>query len=1453
MRATLIVLGLLLVLGAGLVYVASSGAGASARATVASQLSHALGREVHVRRLAGDPLRGIELDDVRIGPRPGEPGNFLTVPRIVLRFRPLPLLIDLLRGRGPTSSLSTIELDHPHLILARDAKAHWNFPEFPPPRQHGPGLAAFTGTIELREATVVFSDSWDKPTAFVAHFERVTGTISWERTPQLRLDLDAVHTDGRTPALIHVAGTVLPSAELADLTLTLRGASTAYWGWYVAPIDRLQWVGGTVDGELHVLLSRWGTETVGDYRGRLQLHEGRALLLPQRVALSEIEGPVVVDNTRAMTDGLTLTVERSPVWLRGEVTHVGGPRVDLAVRSDSLDLTTLRHLVSPATALQITGRAGGEVRVSGSEASLLVEGKVVDATGRVNGQTFSSLSTQVQYYGGVLVLHDATVALGGGRARGYARLDLPTREVFVLADLDGVGAHVADDGGLTAIPLQGATSGFVALSGTPQALVGQARLSLTQGMIAGLAVDRADMIVGFDHGTVQLDRFEARSGPALVHARGTVVQGGPVDVAVVATDLNLRSLGAQLGPPGWFAGTADLVGRVAGTAESPVLSGQLDARDGRLGPVPFDEALGRIEVSENRLQTPGIALKDGVGRYEAAGEIVWMDPGRVDLTIQAYRMSAQRLLDIAKVPLDMSGEVEGTARVTGTLRAPLADGSVALTSGRVQGQQVDRASAAFRWTRSTVYLDDALLEVEGSRIAMRGSVDQHGRLALEVSAKDFNLRGVTAFRSGAMRVEGAVDLTGTMGGTLSAPLVTAQIASTSLQLNGQPIERAEGTVRYERSRVVLTPLTLSQAGGDLRLSGTVLFAEDPVMDLRMDATQARLATLLALGRVRVPFALDGGVDGSITLTGRLSNPTAALAAELTDGVLGEHPIPHAAVTATFGNRAVFLRTFQVALEQGTLIGAGRVDLSGTSDLELSGQGFNLDMLRPLLGFQPPLGGQIEFTLQVSGPPSDPLVGLSAAVGAGRVGAMAFDRLVVQAYYQGGQVHIEQGLLGQDQHRVEVVGTFPVDLPHLVVDETQPIDLHASLLSADLSLFEVLTNRIERAQGPLSGDVFLTGTIQQPQLEGSLVVSGGTVKLRDVDPALTGLQGEVALAGSEIRITGLRAEAGDGTLALTGTVGLARFKPDRLALDLDASNARVQYAPSVDGVFDGTLRLEGPLDHPAVTGSIVFSHGDIFVPSGRGRTEPSPDIGPVMDLTLSAGEGVWVNLGRLRLQVQGSVHSAGAWPRPQLAGEVESLRGTFSAFNSTFTLTEGRATFAEVRGTTPYVDARAETTIQVVTLIGSDRRIDPVRVFVHVYGTPDELVVDLTSDPSLPQDRILAGLAGRVGVTRLMGGSGVQSVLQSEVGTAVFGTVGRAVGEAFGLEEFTIVYDAEQPLLLRVGTSVVRNVYMTMTSELGVNPRHVWALEYRFTPIMLVSFSVSNQGDYDVFYRITYRF
>lgn len=1454
MRTAWLILALVVVLGAGLVWMAGSGAlTAPVRAAVTTAISQALGREVRVGRMAGDPLRGIVLEGVRIAARPGERGTFLDVSRIILRFRPLALLVDLLRSRGPAPSLSVIELDRPLLVLSRDAGGRWNSPSVPRRPGTGPGLASFTGTIEVREGMLVFTDAWRQPVPFVAHFERVTGVLSWHESPRLRLDVDAVNTDGRTPALLRVAASAVPAEGLVDLALNMRGASVPHWGTYLARLHWLQWAGGTVDGDLHILVSRWGADTATDYRASLQMHDGRAILLPQRITLSGIEGPLSVDNRRVGSEGLAMMVDTSPVWLRGEITHLAGAYLDLGVRSASLDLSTLRRLFFPTAALQIAGRAGGEVRILGALDSLLVEGMVTDAAGRVEGKAFSGLSTRLQYYGGVAVFDGVDVAVDGGRARGYVQIAFPTREFFLLADIDGVDAAAAHDLGLTGVALQGETRGFIAAAGTPGAVAGQVRLQLQRGRIAGLAVDGAEAIAGFDGGTVELDRFEARSGPAVVHATG-VARGASLDLALVATDINLRSFGDLTGPRQWLTGTADLTGRVTGTARAPAIVGRIDARDGRLGPFPFDQATGRVQISPAGLQTPRLLLRDGDGLYEAAGEIQWRAPDRLDAIIQARHVSVQRLLDIAKVPLDMAGTVDGTVRMTGTPREPLADGTVTLVDGLVRGQQVDRAVAAFHWTGTELYLDDALLEVNGSRIGLRGSVDQHGRLAMAVTATAFDLHDVVALRTDIMRVEGAVDLTGNLGGTLTAPTVAATVSATSLRLNGQAVARAEGTVRYQQGRVVLAPLSLFHDGGILQLSGTVLLADDPVVDLRASAQQARLAALLGLAGVRPPFALDGVVDGDLAVTGRLSNPGAVLTAQMTDGVMGEQTLKHATVSASLANRAVTLRTLSVTPQQGTLVGAGRIDLGGASELELSGQGLSPEFLRPLLGVRRPLGGALDFTMQLSGPLSDPVVGLSAEVTDGSAGAATFDRFVLQAYYQRGQLSIEQGLLQQDGHKVKVAGSVPVDLFRLRIDETRPVNLHLALVDADLTLLTALTERVERGQGPVAGEIHVTGTTAQPHLEGTLVASGGTLKLRGLEPALTDLQARVGFTDGEIRVATLQARAGDGTLALSGTVSLEQFRLGRAALMLTATGARLAYAPYFDGIADGVVRLDGPVARPTIGGSVAFSHGDLFVPSVQARGQPPREaVDPVLDLELTSGDEVWVNLGRLRLQVHGTVRASGTVLRPRLTGEVQSEHGTFSAFNTTFALTEGQATFAEFRGTTPFVDASAETSMQLLTQVGTENRVETVRVFLHIYGTPDDLTVDLSSDPALTREEILAGLAGRVGITRLLRGEEVESVIQAEVSAAVFGSVGRSVAQAFGLEEFTIVYDAEQPLTLRVGKSVIHNLYVTMTSEFGIDPSYVWSLEYRFTPIHMLSFSVNNQGTYDMFYRVTYRF
>jgi len=152
----------------------------------------------------------------------------------------------------------------------------------------------------------------------------------------------------------------------------------------------------------------------------------------------------------------------------------------------------------------------------------------------------------------------------------------------------------------------------------------------------------------------------------------------------------------------------------------------------------------------------------------------------------------------------------------------------------------------------------------------------------------------------------------------------------------------------------------------------------------------------------------------------------------------------------------------------------------------------------------------------------------------------------------------------------------------------------------------------------------------------------------------------------------------------------------------------------------------------------------------------------------------------------------------------------------------------------------------------------VTIFVHVQGTPDNLTAEYSSDPTLPQGEILALLAGQARLVQVLRGQSIEEALRAELSEALFGPIGRQVAKALGLEEFQIEYDlfsasTVRPLRLRIGKLLISNLYVTMTSEFGEVPRHVWSLEYRFTPNTQVSFSIDNESQLNLFYVVTYRF
>lgn len=1414
------------------------------RGRVVAEASLALRRSVVVTHLSGNPMSGIVLEGVRI-PNRGSAGTFLEAPRVVVRFDIRRLAADLIGRRGVAASITGVEVDRPVLVLVRDRSGRWNYADLvvKAPGQESP-VAAFRASVDVREGTVMLTDALHVVTApFVARFERVGGPLDFSGAPLVRVTLDAVNTDGATPATVRVNGTATLAAGTFDLDLQTAGGSVGHWGRYLVRLPRVGWLSGTFDGTAHLLASPWRGAVALDYRAALTFRDAKAVLLPQHAVLASINGPLQVDNAVVSSAGLTMDVGGSPVWVRGDIRRTASLDLDLVVRSTRLDLQTLQRLVFPHARIRLAGTAGGEARVTGTLASPEVEGIIVRANGSVERQGFADLSSAFSLAGGWLTFGRLRAASGGGRVEGDARVDVQNGDFLVLARVRGVDTRVLPGIGITIDPtLYGPATGLVISTRTAGAVAAEARVRVGAGGVLGIAFDHLAAGLWYDHGRLDLDYLAAGSGPTVLHASGGIDRVGHVAIDLAASRVNLKAVGERFGLQRWLAGTAEVWGTIRGSRRAPVLLADVAATAGALGPFPYDAARGTIRLTSAGLSSPGLSLIDGDGRYAARGRIDW-SRRRIDLTVGARGIPARRLLEIAAVPLSLEGTVSASVRLTGALTNPQAAGTVDLTDGRVEGQRVDRAHGAFRWTGDRLLLDEATAQVGSSVLSGAGSVTRAGAIDVAFAAKNFELRDVGILRSDFIRVSGAVDLTGSLSGAVRAPTVTADVSSTSLTVNGQPFDRASGSARVSAGRLSLRPIILEQGEARYRFSGTVTFGAAPTVSIEATAERGELATLLGLADIRTPFALRGTVDGTFSVSGRVANPAAHLDFRLRDGRLGDHVIRDAAVDATLANRAITLRTLTVHPDRGELIGAGTVSLRGGSNVEFAGRGLDLDLLRPLLRTDRPLAGTLDFTAQLNGPITDPQAGVAASITGGAIGAAAFDRLLLQAFYERGQFQIEQGLLQEGPHKARFAGSLPFNPARLRFDEDRPMDLQIALDGGDLSVVGLFTNALERASGPLQGEVHLTGTVARPNIGGSVQVSGGVVKLRGIDPELTEVTGAVTFSADEAQFERVTARAGDGTLTLSGRVGIAAFRLNTLDLQLDAARARLAYRPYVTGIVDGTLRLEGTAQRPIVAGALTLSGGDVNVSAGiaapAGAPGPAGLANPTLNVDVRAGDGLWVNVGSLRLQVHGVLHVAGVWRRPLLSGEVSADQGAFRAFNTTFTLTEGRAVFAEFRGIVPFVDAIAET------------RIGSTVVTLHITGTPDNLQLALSSDPPLSRQQIVDLLASHTGITQLLAGD-LEGALRVQLSQAIFGSVNLAIARALGLEEFTIVYDFAQPLQLRIGKLLIRNLYLTLTSTFGVIPTHVASLEWRLTPRSRLAFSIDNKNQFSILYLYTLR-
>lgn len=614
----------------------------------------------------------------------------------------------------------------------------------------------------------------------------------------------------------------------------------------------------------------------------------------------------------------------------------------------------------------------------------------------------------------------------------------------------------------------------------------------------------------------------------------------------------------------------------------------------------WDALEARFEYSPARLAITSATLERGQSRlnFELRAGLrqgAWAEDLPLQASMEVRNGNATELIALAGDNYPVTGTVNGRWQIEGTSAEPRGSGTIALTKPTLWGEPFERVTGRMALGGREVRFTD--VEATHNGATLRGGGAYHlttTAFRFEVRARDLDLASVARLQRPGVKWGGQVNLTATGAGTVEAPSINLEAATTRLAINGERI--GDLTVSAVTKGDLMTISAHSPLPNPaLSVEGTTRLRQDYPADIKVRANRLTLDPLLRLF-LKDKAEAHLSVTGGLTLRGPLRTPQALHAEADVDELAGEveHVALHndGALRLTLDDNKLKLERMALVGSDTNLTARGTVGLNQPMNLDLTARGrVNLKLLR---SFDHNLtsSGICTVSLQVSGTSARPLL-------SGRL-------------------------------ELENAGVAYADLPNGLSD------IHGRLV------FNQDRLQVEQLSAHTGGGTIdIGGFVSYAQgVSFNLTASGRDLRLRyppgvstvaDASLALTGSAQSALLAGT-ITITrfGVNPQFDFGPYLARARESVAAVAPDsvasRLRLDIQvASRPELQVETSLGRVSgDIDLRLRGTVARPAVLGRVSIVEGNVSIYGTQYRiqrgdiTFASPvGIEPVLDIQASA--------------------------------------------------------------------------------------------------------------------------------------------------------------------------------------------------------------------------------------------
>lgn len=883
----------------------------------------------------------------------------------------------------------------------------------------------------------------------------------------------------------------------------------------------------------------------------------------------------------------------------------------------------------------------------------------------------------------------------------------------------------------------------------------------------------------------------------------------------------------------------------------------------------YDRATGTLAFGPSNLATrfSRIAFSGALGRVVNAD----VETTNLEDARPAIAMFSSGPPPAIPVKLLDGGSAKFSGSVSGATANPTIQGRAVMTRFITTGREIDRAEADLVVTRSGAAATNAVVTRLGVRAAGSANVgfnewkagpDQP--LSGTFTVRSPNLKDALAAANVRSPVEasaGPVTAEVTLAGTIGKPQVSAHAQASQIVLNGQPLDRAEGDIRYTQDVLDVPSATVEIGGNRAQISGRFDHPADNwsrgrvrfhVASDGIDLVQVkalREAMPEVVGRIETQLA------GEISVGRRGFRPGAfdGRIAVRRFGIKGE-PLGSVTLTAATQGRELGLKLaggFARSKLSGTANVTLRGDYPARGHVEFTPLRFSTLLARldrkhtqTKLPFNGSAAGKLDFTGNTTDPQSwKGTLELMSVEVAPADGVVDLPNAGALALRNTGPVLVDLDLNGarvrQAQFRAKDTNLSVTGRVGFVTRTQWDMRVQGSVNLALLHDFEdsVLSS------GTVVLDVSVRGSLAKPDVYGRIDLKNASVNIAGFPNGIDDANGVIFLYRDRAMIETLKAGTGGGTVSVSGFVSFAGTTT--FHLQAKATGVRVRYPEGVSSTHNANLAFTGTLDRSLLSGDVTIT---------RVGFNPRSDLGTILASTAQPVEAPAqpsrfrqglrfdirvVTAPEVRLetkltkdiQADASLRLRGDATHPVLLGRVLISQGEVLFFGNKYTINTGQILFVNSSKIEPTVSLDLQT------------RARGVDVTLHVSGPVNRLNVSYRSDPPLSFSDIVALLTtgrepgltpGTSGSQSNVGQSFQQAGASALVTQAIASPIAGRLQRFFGVSRLKIdpqvtgLTTNNAAARLTVEQNVTSNLTFTYITDLSRAQAQTISIEWGFT-------------------------